>query len=99
MAQKNNGSASRCVTGVPGLDLILCGGLPRNRIYLVQGDPGVGKTTLALQFLLEGIRRGETSLYITLSETSEELKEVADSHGWSLDKLNTFELASLDAQR
>jgi circadian clock protein KaiC len=98
MTQKNNGSASRCVTGVPGLDSILCGGLPRNRIYLVQGDPGVGKTTLALQFLLEGIRVGETSLYITLSETNEELKEVADSHGWSLDKLSTFELASLDAQ-
>ena len=55
MTQKNNGSASRCVTGVPGLDSILCGGLPRNRIYLVQGDPGVGKTTLALQFLLEGM--------------------------------------------
>ena len=80
------------------MDSILCGGLPRNRIYLVQGDPGVGKTTLALQFLLEGIRRGETSLYITLSETNEELQEVAASHGWSLSGLNTFELASMQSQ-
>jgi circadian clock protein KaiC len=82
----------RAATGVPGLDEILGGGLPRERIYLVQGDPGVGKTTLALQFLLAGAEAGETCLYLTLSETEEELRGVAESHGWSLDKLSLFEL-------
>src|SRR6185369_10780822 len=78
-------------TGVAGLDSILMGGFPRGRVYLVQGDPGVGKTTLGLQFLLEGIRNGETAMYITLSETAEELRAVADSHGWSIDKLHIYE--------
>jgi circadian clock protein KaiC len=87
-----------CETGVPGLDTVLCGGLPRHRIYLVQGYPGVGKTTLALQFLLEGARQGEKGLYITLSETKEELDEVAASHGWSLEPLHTFELASMQSE-
>ncbi|HZL19743.1 MAG TPA: ATPase domain-containing protein, partial [Polyangia bacterium] len=82
----------RTPTGVPGLDDILGGGLPRDRIYLVQGDPGVGKTTLALQFLLAGAEAGEACLYLTLSETKEELRAVADSHGWSLNKLSLFEL-------
>jgi circadian clock protein KaiC len=78
-------------TGIEGLDHILVGGLPRNRVYLVQGDPGVGKTTLGLQFLMEGIRLGETAMYITLSETAEELRAVAASHGWSIDKLHIYE--------
>jgi circadian clock protein KaiC len=82
--------------GVEGLDDILCGGLPRNRIYLVQGDPGVGKTTLAMQFLLEGVKQGETSLYITLSETKEELEMVAESHGWKLDQIHLFELSAIE---
>jgi len=82
----------RALTGVPGLDEVLGGGLPRERLYLVQGDPGVGKTTLALQFLLAGAEAGEVCLYLTLSETKEELCSVADSHGWSLDKLTLFEL-------
>ncbi|HSN69635.1 MAG TPA: ATPase domain-containing protein, partial [Thermoanaerobaculia bacterium] len=78
-------------TGIRGLDYILRGGFPRNRVYLIQGDPGVGKTTLGLQFLLEGIRAGETCLYITLSETAEELRAVARSHGWSLEGLPIYE--------
>ncbi|HYF35754.1 MAG TPA: ATPase domain-containing protein, partial [Prosthecobacter sp.] len=86
-----------CSTGVEGLDSVLGGnGLPANRLYLIQGDPGVGKTTLALQFLLEGVRLGETVLYITLSETKEELKAVAESHGWDLTPLHLFELSSME---
>ncbi|WP_157220887.1 ATPase domain-containing protein [Flavisphingomonas formosensis] len=83
-------------TGNTGLDEIVRGGLPANRLYLVEGSPGSGKTTLALQFLLEGMRRGEPVLYITLSETSEELEVVAQSHGWSLEGVALFELASAD---
>jgi circadian clock protein KaiC len=86
-------SPPRAATGIPGLDHILGGGWPRNRLFLVEGDPGTGKTTLALQFLLEGARRGEPGLYITLSETAEELRAVAASHGWSLDGLALHELA------
>jgi circadian clock protein KaiC len=78
-------------TGIAGLDHILLGGFPRNRVYLVQGDPGVGKTTLGLQFLLEGVRNGEAVLYITLSESAEELHAVARSHGWSMDGVNIYE--------
>jgi circadian clock protein KaiC len=88
-------ASSRCTTGIGGLDDILGGGFPRNRIYLVQGDPGVGKTTLALQFLLEGVRCGEKGLYITLSETREELDAVALSHGWDLDQFELFELSAM----
>lgn len=79
-------------TGIEGLDNILEGGFPANRIYLVEGEPGTGKTTLALQFLLEGARCGEPGLYVTLSETKEELKAVAESHGWSLDGFTIYEL-------
>jgi len=89
----NNPVDDRVTTGIEGLDSILGGGLPRNRIYLVEGDPGTGKTTLALQFLLEGIRLGEVGLYITLSETKAELLAVARSHGWSLDGINIYDLA------
>ena len=74
-----------CATGVPGLDEILAGGLFRGRLYLVEGSPGTGKTTLASQFLMEGARNGETGLYITLSETEEELRAGAASHGWAFD--------------
>ena len=86
-------SVRRVLTGVPGLDDILCGGLTAERIYLVEGSPGTGKTTLGLQFLLEGLKRGEAGLYITLSETADELDAVAESHGWSIDQLSIFELA------
>ena len=78
-------------TGIAGLDHILIGGFPRGRIYLIQGDPGVGKTTLGMQFLLEGVRNGESVLYVTLSESAEELHEVARSHHWSLDNVPIYE--------
>ena len=80
-------------TGIPGLDDILGGGLTPNRLYLVEGTPGSGKTTLAFQFLLEGKRRGEPVLYVTLSETEEETRAIAASHGWSLDGIVVRELA------
>ena len=87
-------TASIASTGIIGLDDVLHGGLVRNRLYLIEGTPGTGKTTLALQFLLEGVAQGERGLYITLSETAEELRAVAESHGWSLEGINIFELAS-----
>ena len=80
-------------TGVAGLDDILRGGLTRNRIYLLEGTPGTGKTTAAMQFLMAGAEAGETGLYITLSESIEELQATATSHGWVLpDLLKVFEL-------
>lgn len=88
----------KCPTGSEGLDNVLCGGLPRNRLYLVQGEPGTGKTTLALQFLLEGARLGEIGLYITLSETRDELYAVAESHGWNLDQIHMLELSAIEDQ-
>src|SRR3954447_19281152 len=77
-------SRRRAATGIAGLDDILGGGFPVGRMYLVEGEPGSGKTTLALQFLLEGARRGEPGLYVALSETEDEVREVAESHGWCL---------------
>ncbi len=88
----------RFATGVAGLDDILGGGLARNHLYLVEGDPGTGKTTIAMQFLMEGVRRGQKGLYVTLSESKAELQEIADSHGWSLDGLEIFELVPDEAQ-
>src|ERR1043166_1762086 len=78
-------------TGIEGLDRILNGGFPRSHVYLIQGDPGVGKTTLSLQFLLEGARRGEKGLYITMSESEADLRAVAKSHGWDLSGIRIFE--------
>jgi circadian clock protein KaiC len=80
-----------------GLDDVLGGGLAPNRLYLVEGAPGSGKTTLALGFLLAGRDRGEPGLYVTLSETAEELRSVAASHGWALDGIALFELAAAEA--
>ena len=91
MGQRGAGAAA-VSTGIPGLDDILAGGLPRRRLYLVQGDPGTGKTTVAVQFLREGVKAGEPVVYVTLSETREELEEMAASHGWSLDGITLYEL-------
>lgn len=89
---EGNGPPPMVSTGIAELDGILSRGLTANRVYLIEGNPGAGKTTLALQFLLEGARRGEKGLYVTLSETKAELQAVADSHGWSLDDLHIHEL-------
>jgi circadian clock protein KaiC len=88
---------NRVPTGVHGLDDVLGGGVAPNRLYLVEGAPGSGKTTLALRFLMEGRDRGEPGLYVTLSETAEELHSVAASHGWDLDGITLFELAAAEA--
>jgi circadian clock protein KaiC len=82
----------RSKTGIAGLDLIIGSGLIPGRLYLIDGNPGAGKTTLALQFLLEGVRSGERCLYVTLTETREELASGALSHGWSLDGIEVLEL-------
>lgn len=92
----NPEAQSKCTTGVPGLDGILGGGFPRNSLYLIDGNPGVGKTTLALQFLLEGVTRNEPCLYVTLSETKPELEAVAQSHGWSLSQIHIIELSAIE---
>ncbi|MES2441814.1 MAG: ATPase domain-containing protein [Pseudomonadota bacterium] len=87
---------TRISIGIADLDDILGGGLTPNRAYLLEGTPGSGKTTIALQFLLEGARRGEPGLYITLSETAAELQEVARSHEWDLGEIELFELVNSD---
>jgi circadian clock protein KaiC len=87
-----------CTMGVSGLDEILKGGLPENRLYLLQGEPGTGKTTISLQFLLEGVRKGESTLYITFSETKDEIHAVARSHGWDISKINLLELSAIEGQ-
>ena len=93
--------AATLATGVGGLDEILGGGYAANHVHLIEGEPGTGKTTLALQFLREGNARGERCLYVTLSETRNELVAAAASHGWSLDGIDIYELVppelSLDA--
>ena len=90
-------ASARCDTGISGLNHILGGGFPPNALYLVQGDPGVGKTTLALQFLMAGARAGESCLYITFSETSAELFAVG-THTWSLDGIDVLELSDFAQQ-
>ena len=86
-------ASGQASTGITGLDQLLAGGFPTRRMHLIEGVPGTGKTTLALQFLLAARDRGERTLYITLSETTEELTAVAASHGWSLDGIDTYQLA------
>jgi circadian clock protein KaiC len=96
-------TVARVSTGNVGLDDILGGGFDADRLYLYEGRPGTGKTTLAMQFLLHGASRGERALYITLSENRRELEVVAQRHGWSLDGIDIFELISpettLDPER
>jgi circadian clock protein KaiC len=86
----------KCGTGVHGLDDICGGGFPRARMYLIEGTPGVGKTTAALQFLREGVRQGEPCLYVTLSETRDELEGVARSHDWTLEGIEVIELTDVE---
>ena len=88
----------RIKLGISGLDAVLNGGLPKHRLYLVQGEPGTGKTTLALQFLMEGARNGEKGLYITFSESREELLGIAASHQWDLSGISLLELSALESQ-
>ena len=85
-------TGTKAALGVRGLDDITAGGLARGRLFLLEGSPGTGKTTIALQFLMEGAAQGERSLYITLSETEGELRASAESHGWSLNGIDIFEL-------
>jgi len=89
--------ADLCRTGIEGFDDLVGGGLPRSCFYLLQGDPGSGKTTFALQFLLEGLRVGEPAFYITLSETKSELEKVALSHAWPLERIPLLELSAIDS--
>ncbi len=88
--------ADKCTTGVPGLDEVLAGGLPRDCLYLVEGNPGAGKTTLAMQFLMAGRDAGEKGLYVTLSETRQELAAVARSHNWDLRDISIIELSAVE---
>ncbi|WP_029007916.1 ATPase domain-containing protein [Azospirillum halopraeferens] len=88
----------RILTGIPEFDLVLRGGLPKERLHLLEGAPGTGKTTIALQFLLQGQRDGRRCLYVTLSESRAELCASAASHGWSLDGIGIFDLIPLEAQ-
>src|SRR6185312_2022737 len=85
-------STEKAAFGIPGLDDITAGGLARERMFLLEGSPGTGKTTIATQFLIEGAARGERSLYITLSETEDEFRASAQSHGWNLKGIDIFEL-------
>src|SRR5688572_28874819 len=89
---KEGAAQRRSATGVPGLDLVLNGGFIPDRLYLIDGNPGSGKTTISLQYIMEGMRAGERVLYVTLSETRDEIEAVAASHGWSLAGLEIVEL-------
>lgn len=90
----SSASIPRSATGIPGFDDVLAGGFIPGRLYLVDGNPGAGKTTLAMQYLLEGVRLGERCMYITLSETPDELRAGAASHGWTLDNIEIVELSA-----
>lgn len=93
---KTAGLEQRAATGISAFDDIMSGGFARGHMYLLEGEPGAGKTTLALQFLMAGVKLGERVLYITLSESQQELKFVAQSHGWNVDGIDVMELSYLD---
>src|SRR6201993_4114331 len=103
IVQGTEADPARISTGSAGLDDILCGGLDAERMYLYEGRPGTGKTTLALQFLIEGVRQGERVLYVALSESEAELRLVAKRHGWTLDQVGLCGLGppetTLDPER
>src|SRR5690349_13623952 len=84
---ETTGALRRAATGIAGLDDVLTGGLARNRLHLLEGSPGTGKTTVALQFLMRGAAEGEAGIYITLAETEQELRDGARSHGWKISEL------------
>ena len=91
-----NATTPKASSGIAGLDDVLVGGFPTGHIYLIQGDPGVGKTTLGLQFLRAGVDGGKRKqLYITLSETRDELRAVAASHGWDLSGVEIHEVSPI----
>ena len=94
MPNPDSSAGPPSATGTAGLDQILNGGFTPNRLYLIEGDPGAGKTTLALRYLIEGARHGEAGLYVTLSETREEITAVVESHGWRLDSIHLVELVA-----
>jgi hypothetical protein len=92
LPQKNRrrNTEERPASGITGLDDVLSGGFARGRTFLLEGNPGTGKTTIALQFLMAGARVGERGLYVTMSETEGELRSAADSHGWNLAGIEVF---------
>ena len=92
MTKRETERPDQAAFGISGLDDILAGGLERDRLYLLEGAPGTGKTTAAMSFLMDGAAKGERCLYITLSETEEELRGTARSHQWSLEGIDIFEL-------
>jgi circadian clock protein KaiC len=98
MANEQEHPAALVPTGIAGLDEVLNGGLTADCLYLVEGNPGSGKTTLAMQFLLHGAERGEAGLYVTFSETKKELARIAASHGWSLEGLQIMELVASEEE-
>jgi len=91
--------ADQARTGVPGLDDVLAGGLTVGHLFLLEGNPGTGKTTIALRFLVEGAAAGEKCLYITLSETEQELRNGAASHGWTLNDRSEEHTSELPVTR
>src|ERR1700710_2294318 len=90
-------SSSKAATGIKGLDTILAGGVPRGELHLIQGGTGTGKTTIGLQFLLEGAAAGEKTLFITFAQTETTLRRIAASHGWRLDDVEVQELTGAHA--
>lgn len=96
MTAAPNTHSTLMTTGIRGLDEALLGGLPRANLFLVEGSPGTGKTTLALQFLLAGVQQGERSLYVTMAESTTEIRGIAESHGWDIENLDILELAPPD---